>query len=91
MKAMQGAEDDDSWMRDGAGELERELAAREKEMTGTQAASSGNEFDPDSLAQRFKVWISLLLCLFSTPTSCHRSSLVQKVLLRRYPAVVSCV
>ena len=50
-------------MRDGAGDLERELAAREEEMTGTQALSSGTAFDPDSLAQRFKVWASsLLLC-----------------------------
>ncbi len=54
-QAMQGAEDDDSWMRDGAGDLERELAAREQEMTGAQAASSGTDFDPDSLAQRFRV------------------------------------
>ena len=48
-------------MRDGAGDLERELAAREKEMTGTHAASSGTDFDPDSLAQRFKVRCSLPL------------------------------
>ena len=52
---MQGAEDDDSWMRDGADDLERELAAREREMRGEQAASSGTGFDPDTLAQQFKV------------------------------------
>lgn len=52
---MQGAEDDDSWMRDGADDLERELAAREREMAGADAASSGNGFNPENLAQRFNV------------------------------------
>ena len=64
-QAMQGAEDDDSWMRDGADDLERELAAREKEMAGSDAASSGNAFDPENLAQRFKVCCLTLQMLFS--------------------------
>ncbi len=55
LQAMQGAEDDDAWMRDGADDLEQELAARERETSGKHAASSGSDFDPDSLAQRFKV------------------------------------
>ena len=71
---MQGAEDDDLWMRDGAGDLERELAARESEMTGTQAASSGTDFDPDSLAQRFKVRCHLLLCVTELLSREHASS-----------------
>ena len=62
---MQGAEDDDSWMRDGAAYLERELAAREKEMVGPDAASSGNDFDPENLAQRFKVCCMTLQMLIS--------------------------
>ena len=64
-QAMQGAEDDDSWMMDGADDLERELAAREKEMAGPDAASSGNGFDPENLAQRFKVCCFTLQTLFS--------------------------
>ena len=58
---MQGAEDDDSWMRDGADDLERELAAREKEMAGPGGASTGNGFDPENLAQRFTVCCLTLL------------------------------
>ncbi|CAK0783621.1 hypothetical protein CVIRNUC_006820 [Coccomyxa viridis] len=57
VEAMQGAEDDDSWMRDGADDLDRELAAREKEMGGPDAASSGNGFDAENLAQRFKAFV----------------------------------
>lgn len=68
LQAMQGAEDDDSWMRDGADDLERELAARQAELAGKPAASSGNGFDPDGLAQRFKVCSSLAL------SSCFVSS-----------------
>jgi len=56
LQAMQGAEDDDSWMRDGTDDLDQELEARERETSsGKHAASSGSDFDPDSLAQRFKV------------------------------------
>ena len=64
-QAMQGAEDDDSWMRDGADDLDRELAAREKEMGGPDAASSGNGFDAENLAQRFKVCCFILQMLVS--------------------------
>ena len=67
LQAMQGAEDDDSWMRDGADDLERELAAREREMTGPEAASSGNSFDPENMAQRFKVRCLMLQMHASQP------------------------
>jgi len=55
---MQGAEDDDSWMRDGAAELERELAARQKEMEGAAGGkTTSTGFDPQELADRMKVWL----------------------------------
>lgn len=55
---MQGAEDDDSWMRDGAAELERELAARQKEMEGAAGGkTASNGFDPQDLVERMKVWL----------------------------------
>lgn len=66
---MAGAEDDAGWMRDGAGELEAELAARQAELE--QSARSGGSrggaaaagsaapgdggFDAQQLAERFKV------------------------------------
>ena len=56
MKGMQGAEDEDSWMRDGADVLERELAARQTEQ---EASASGKplktDFDPEDMAERMKV------------------------------------
>lgn len=53
---MQGAEDDDSWMRDGAAELERELAARQAEMDPSASEKQpGTSFDPEDLAERMKV------------------------------------
>ncbi|BDA41334.1 probable protein ecdysoneless homolog [Coccomyxa sp. Obi] len=55
---MQGAEDDDSWMRDGAAELERELAARQAEMGATASEKQpGTSFDPDDLAERMKAFV----------------------------------
>ena len=38
---MAGAEDDDGWMRDGAGELEAELAARQAELEQSARSSGG--------------------------------------------------
>ena len=60
VQSMQGAEDDDSWMRDGADVLEKELAARQEEM---EASASGKppkiDFDPEDLAERMKVALNL--------------------------------
>ena len=56
VQEMQGAEDDDSWMRDGAAELERELAARQAEMDpSTSEKLPSTTFDPENLAERMKV------------------------------------
>ena len=38
---MAGAADDDAWMGDGAGELERELTARQAQMDASRTAGSG--------------------------------------------------
>ncbi|EIE25091.1 SGT1-domain-containing protein, partial [Coccomyxa subellipsoidea C-169] len=58
-KGMQGAEDEDSWMRDGADVLERELAARQTER---EASASGKplrtDFDPEDMAERVKAFVA---------------------------------
>jgi hypothetical protein len=56
LQDMQGAEDDDSWMRDGADVLEKELAARQTEMKASASDQLPNaDFDPEHLAERMKV------------------------------------
>ncbi|KAK9909024.1 hypothetical protein WJX75_006178 [Coccomyxa subellipsoidea] len=57
-KDMQGAEDDDSWMRDGADVLEKELAARQTEMKASASDQLPNaDFDPEHLAERMKAFV----------------------------------
>lgn len=63
MQEMQGAEDDISWMHDGAQALEAELAARQRELDGVPGPEPGQggraaehgSFDPQEMVNRMKV------------------------------------
>ena len=78
---MAGAEDDNAWMRDGAGELEAELAARQAELeqsarsrggrgggaaAGSAPAAAGGGFDAQQLAEQFKVGRAASTCSFGS-------------------------